>query len=153
MGKYQRFEELPVWQEAARLYQRVLDVVEEPNVPLSPTFRNQLERAALGISNCVAEGFDGLNSSELRSLLANARGAAIEIQNMMALIVERPKAARLKDALVQIRASADSCVRQLAAWKHALDNPRKPAADQGAAPGQNAPPPRNQGGYSARANT
>jgi len=34
MGKYQRFEDMPVWQEAGRLYQRVLDVVEEPNTPL-----------------------------------------------------------------------------------------------------------------------
>ena len=50
---------MPVWQEAGRLYQRVLDVIEEPNVPLSPTFRNQLERASLCISNCVAEAYEG----------------------------------------------------------------------------------------------
>jgi hypothetical protein len=38
MAKYQRFEELPVWQEAARLYNTVLDLLEEPNVPLTPGF-------------------------------------------------------------------------------------------------------------------
>ena len=30
MPKYQKFEDLPVWQEAARLYNRVLDLLEEP---------------------------------------------------------------------------------------------------------------------------
>jgi hypothetical protein len=44
MAKYQHFEELPVWQEAARLYNAVLDLLEEPNAPLSPGFRNQLDR-------------------------------------------------------------------------------------------------------------
>lgn len=35
MAKYQRFEELPAWQEAAQLYNRVLDLVEEPGLPLT----------------------------------------------------------------------------------------------------------------------
>ncbi len=51
MPKYEKFEDLPVWQEAARLYNRVLDLLEEPVVPLSPGFRNQLDRAALFVSN------------------------------------------------------------------------------------------------------
>ena len=55
MPKYEKFEDLPVWQEAARLYNRVLDLLEEPGVPLSPGFRNQLDRAALSVSNHVAE--------------------------------------------------------------------------------------------------
>ena len=54
MSKYQKFEDLPVWQEAARLYNRVLDLLEEPNVPLTPGFRNQLDRAALSVSNNIA---------------------------------------------------------------------------------------------------
>ena len=75
MGKYQRFDEIPVWQEAARLYQRVLDVIEQGTVPLSAPFRNQLERAALCVSSSVAEGFDRGNSGELLGLLASARSS------------------------------------------------------------------------------
>ncbi|MHB8520826.1 MAG: hypothetical protein ACYDH9_08700 [Limisphaerales bacterium] len=44
MAKYQRFEELPVWQEVARLYNVVLDLLEQPVLPLSPGFRNQLDQ-------------------------------------------------------------------------------------------------------------
>ena len=58
MAKYQHFEELPVWQEAARLYNVTLDLLEEPGAPLSAGFRNQLDRAALSVSNNIAEGFE-----------------------------------------------------------------------------------------------
>ena len=51
MPKYEKFEDLPVWQEAARLYNKVLDLLEEPSVPLTYGFRNQLDRAALSVSN------------------------------------------------------------------------------------------------------
>src|SRR5215469_450237 len=56
MAKYEHFEDLPVWQEAKHLYNTVLDLLEEPSLPLTPAFRNQLDRAALSVSNNIAEG-------------------------------------------------------------------------------------------------
>ena len=44
MPKYEKFEDLLVWQEGARLSSNGLDLLEEPNVPLTPGFRNQLDR-------------------------------------------------------------------------------------------------------------
>ena len=148
MGKYQRFEDLPVWQESNRLYQRVLDVLEEPNAPFSATFRNQLERAALCVSNCVADSFEGYAPNEVRGLLITARGAAAEVQSMVAIILDRPKVARLKEPLQQVRASAESCFRQLGGWKHALENPgqnRRPATNEESGPARSGTPapPRN----------
>jgi four helix bundle protein len=152
--KYQRFEEMPVWQEAGRLYQRVLDVIEEPNVPLSATFRNQLERAALCVSNCVAEAFEGVSSAEVRGLLISARGASAEVQSMMSVIADRPKVARLRDALQQIRAAADSCSRQLGGWKHAIENPKRaqqePTGSSANTPASASPNP-NSGAAASRA--
>ena len=137
MGKYQKFDDVPVWQEAARLYQRVLDVVEEANVPLSATFRNQLERAALCVSSNVAEGFEGVRPDTLISLLAGARGAAAEVQSMIAVIGERPKVARVREPLHQIRGLAESCFRQLGAWKYAVENPgQKPRNEPAPARGE-----------------
>jgi hypothetical protein len=68
MAKYTKFEELPAWKEAGRLYNRVLDLLEEPGVPLSVNFRNQLERAALSVSNNIAEGFERTTTAELLAL-------------------------------------------------------------------------------------
>src|SRR5262245_44974258 len=71
MPKYQKFEDLPVWHEAARLYNQVLDLLEEPGVPLTAGFRNQLDRAALSVSNNIAEGFERVTTNELLSFLAH----------------------------------------------------------------------------------
>ena len=121
MAKYQHFEELPVWQEAARLYNTVLDLLEEPGVPLTPGFRNQLDRASLSVSNNVAEGFERSTTNELLSFIAIARGSAGEVRSMMAVVKDRPKLKRYLSALQRIRSLAESCARQLTGWAGAVD--------------------------------
>ena len=50
MPKYEKFEYLPAWQEGARLYNAVLDLLETSNPPFTAGFRNQLDRAAISVS-------------------------------------------------------------------------------------------------------
>jgi four helix bundle protein len=121
MPKYQKFEDLPVWQEAARLYNRVLDLLEEPKVPLTPGFRNQLDRAALSVSNNIAEGFERVTTNELNSFLAISRGSAGEVRSMMAVVKDRPKLKLAIQRLREIRSLAESCARQLTAWTTSID--------------------------------
>jgi four helix bundle protein len=121
VAKYTKFEELPVWQEAARLYNRVLDLLEEPGVPLTPGFRNQLDRAALSISNNIAEGFERVTRNELLAFLAIARGSGGEVRSMMAVVKDRPKLQRFVRDLQEIRELAESCARQLTAWTSSLE--------------------------------
>jgi four helix bundle protein len=122
MPKYQKFEELPVWQEAARLYNKVLDLLEEPNVPLTPGFRHQLDRAALSVSNNIAEGFERVTTNELTAFLAISRGSAGEVRSMMAVVKDRPKLRLIVRRLQEIRALAESCARQLTAWTASIEN-------------------------------
>ncbi len=150
MAKYQRFEDVPVWQEAAQMYQRLLDILEEPNLPLTATFRNQLERAALSVGNIVAGGFEGVKAHDLVWLLADARGAAVEVQSMVAVISERPKLARLRDRLQQIRASAEVCARQLGAWKYAVENPQAKRSSVAEESASSERPPAASGGTGFR---
>jgi four helix bundle protein len=121
MAKYDHFEELPVWQEAARLYNAVLDLLEEPGVPLTPGFRNQLDRASLSVSNNVAEGFERSSTRELLSFIGIARGSSGEVRSMMAVVKDRPKLKRYLSALQRIRTMAESCARQLTGWAGAVD--------------------------------
>ena len=120
MAKYERFEDLPVWQTAARLYNTVLDLLETPGVPLSPGFRNQLDRAALSVSNNVAEGFERSTKAELLSFIAIARGSAGEVRSMMAVVVERAKLKAHAAELRKIRELAESCARQLTGWEGSI---------------------------------
>jgi four helix bundle protein len=121
MAKYQRFEDLPVWQEAKRLYNVVLDFLEEPNLPLTSGCRSQLDRAALSVSNNIAEGFERSSTAELKSFIAIARGSAGEVRSMMALVEDRPRLKSHVARLRKIRALAESCARQLTAWSGAVD--------------------------------
>jgi four helix bundle protein len=122
MSKYQKFEELPVWQEAARLYNRVLDLLAETNVPISPGYRNQLDRAALSVSNNIAEGFERVTTNELNLFLAIARGSAGEVRSMMAVVQSRPALKPFWGRMQEIRALAESCARQLTAWLASIDS-------------------------------
>src|SRR5690242_18378231 len=121
MAKYQHFEELPVWQEAKRLYNVVLDLLEEPNVPLSSGFRNQLDRAALSVSNNIAEGFERSTTAELQSFITIARGSSGEVRSMMAVVQDRPRLKTIIRRLREIRALAESCARQLTGWSGSVD--------------------------------
>ena len=121
MPKYQRFEELPVWQEAARLYNCALDLIETPGPRLSRSFCDQLERAALSVSNNIAEGFERVTTSELLAFLGIARGSAGEVRSMMAVVKDRPQLKPVARKLQDIRALADSCGRQLAAWAGSIE--------------------------------
>ena len=122
MAKYQKFEDLPVWREAARLYNRVLDLLEEPHVPFTAGFRNQLDRAALSVSNNIAEGFERVTTNELNAFLAIARGSAGEVRSMMAVVKDRPKLKSILRQLQEIRALAESCAKQLTAWTASIEN-------------------------------
>jgi four helix bundle protein len=134
VAKYTKFEELPVWQEASRLYNRVLDLLEQPGVPLTPGFRNQLDRAALSVSNNIAEGFERVTTSELLSFLAIARGSGGEVRSMMAVVKDRPRLKPHLRHLQEIRALAESCARQLTAWTGSLEGSPAPGKRHLAAP-------------------
>ncbi len=121
MPKYTKFEELPVWREAARLYNRVLDLLQEPAIPLTQGFRNQLDRAALSDSNNIAEGFERVTSNELLAFLAIARGSSGEVRSMLAVVKDRPKLKPHLRDMQEIRALAESCARQLTAWTSSLE--------------------------------
>jgi len=121
MAKYQHFEDLPVWQEAKRLYNVVLDLLEEPGVPFTPGFRNQLDRAALSVSNNIAEGFERSTTNELQAFIAIARGSAGEVRSMMAVVHDRPRLKAIVRQLQQIRALAESCARQLTGWSASIE--------------------------------
>jgi four helix bundle protein len=86
MPTYERFEELPVWKEAARLYELV-DIFLSTRPPgVSRSFADQLERAALSVSNNIAEGFERGTTKELLAFIYIARGSAGEVRSMLCLL-------------------------------------------------------------------
>lgn len=92
---YQRFEDVPVWQEAARLYEATEDLLEDNSFSATRGFRDQWNRAALSVSNNIAEGFERGTTNELLAFLYIARGSAGEVRSMLCLKERRARKSQL----------------------------------------------------------
>jgi four helix bundle protein len=119
---YQRFEDLPVWQEAARLFELADDFLETAPPRMGPSFRDQLERAVLSVSNNIAEGFERGTTKELLAFIYIARGSAGEVRSMLTLLLRRKWAAYLRSEISNLRSVAENCSRQLRGWADSLQN-------------------------------
>jgi four helix bundle protein len=123
---YQRFEDLPVWQTAAKLYVQTDDFIGLAPPRLRPSFRDQLERAVVSVSNNIAEGFERGTTNELLAFLYIARGSAGETRSMLCLLERRPWMRDLNSEISDLKSTAESCSRQLRAWADSLqDSPIK----------------------------
>lgn len=122
MATYKRFEELPVWQDAAQFAARCFDFVEDSALRRRGDAASQLARAALSVSNNIAEGFERGTTQELLTFLYIARGSAGEVRSIL-LVLERVRGLEhLKSEISNLKSAAESISRQLRAWADALQN-------------------------------
>ncbi|MFO7803801.1 MAG: four helix bundle protein [Desulfovermiculus sp.] len=89
MATFQRFEDLPVWQEAIHLADEVYNMTESREWKGSYSLRDQIERASLSVSNNIAEGFERGTTNELLAFLYIARGSAGEVRFMLCFLERR----------------------------------------------------------------
>ena len=123
---YERFEDLPVWQKAADLYEATEDLLENESLKATRGFRDQLDRASLSVSNNIAEGFERGTTNELLAFIYIARGSAGEVRSMLVLKHRRALKANwpddLKSQISDLKSMAESCSRQLRGWANDLQN-------------------------------
>lgn len=114
--KYQRFEDLPVWQAALDLAVAVYALTERPAFRRRYSLRDQIERAAVSISNNIAEGFERGTNQELLTFLYIARGSAGEVRSMLCLLGKIALFSSLESDILNLKSKAESVSRQLGAW-------------------------------------
>jgi len=120
--KYQRFEDLPVWKAAIDLAARVYALTRDRVFSQPGDLCSQLRRAALSVSNNIAEGFERGTNKELLSFLYISRGSAGEVRSMLFLIERIPTFHPLKPKIELLKGKAENCSRQLKAWAQAIQN-------------------------------
>lgn len=113
---YQRFEDLPVWQAAVRLARRVFELTEHPAFRAQGDLANQLQRAALSVSNNIAEGFERMSVGELLQFLYYAKGSAGEARSMLHVMRGMARFKPLQAEVDALLEQTDSIARQLGAW-------------------------------------
>ena len=120
--KYTRFEDLPVWQSAITLAERVFRVTEAQAFRSQGDLRSQIQRATLSISTNIAEGFERGSTQELVTFLYIARGSAGEVRSMLYLIERLSRFIDLRSEISDLKLLAESISRQLRAWADTLQN-------------------------------
>jgi four helix bundle protein len=119
---YERFEDLPVWQEAIRLAEGCEDFLIAAKDRITWSKRDQLDRCSLSVSNNIAEGFERGTKNELLAFLYIARGSAGETRSMLCYFERRPALVDFKSQISNLKLVAESCSRQLRAWADSLQN-------------------------------
>jgi four helix bundle protein len=114
--KYTSFEDLPVWQAAIELARHTYAFTEQQAFRGHAGLRDQLERAALSVSNNVAEGFGRGSTSELLAFLYIARGSAGEVRSMFHVLEGLTAFSHLRSEICNLRSAAATISRQLYGW-------------------------------------
>src|SRR5215471_2388221 len=114
--KYNRFEDLPVWQDSAELGKAIFELTECAVFQRHFGLRDQLERASLSISNNIAEGFERGTNNELLAFLYIARGSAGEVRSMLRILESWKAFADHKSYIIELRKRTESISRQLHGW-------------------------------------
>ena len=119
---YERFEDLPVWQAAMRLAERVFALTEDRSFASKGDMRSQVQREAISVGNNVAEGFERGTTQELLTFLYIARGSAGEVRSMLLLAERLPGFEHLKSEISNLKSQAEEISRQLRGWANSLQN-------------------------------
>jgi four helix bundle protein len=120
--KYERFEQLPVWQAGIDLAVNVYAMTERSAFERRYSLRDQIERAAVSVSNNIAEGFERGTTQEVLTFLYIARGSAGEVRSMLCMLERLPAFSDLKTEISNLKSLAESIARQLRAWADSLQN-------------------------------
>ncbi len=142
--KYERFEDLPVWQAAADLAAKLILWTAHPWFRGQGDVKSQLQRASLSVSNNIAEGFERGTTSELLHFLYIAPGSAGEVRSML-VVMERmeviaktpwsrgpssvvgvtessPQPEHFKSQISDFKTQCENISRQLYGWANSLQN-------------------------------
>ncbi|MGJ8649232.1 MAG: four helix bundle protein [Opitutaceae bacterium] len=117
MEKLKDFVEMKVWQDAQNLAAKVYTDFEHTQ---DFSFTNQIKRAAISISNNIAEGSERSTSTEFSRFLDIAKGSTGEVRSMYLLAV---RLKHISEDIAQLR--TEDCVeisKQLAGFAKYLRN-------------------------------
>lgn len=120
--KYNRFEELPVWQDATNLSVMIFQLTDDKSFRFRGDIANQLQRAALSVSNNIAEGFERGTTAELITFLYYSRGSSGEVRSILNVCERLDYFNHLKSEISDPKSKAESVSRQLRAWANSIQD-------------------------------
>ena len=84
MATISSFEDLEIWKKAQELATIIYEFCEiNQKIARDFSFKDQIKRAALSISNNIAEGFEYSNNPDFHRFLRIAKGSCGEVRNCL----------------------------------------------------------------------
>ena len=111
-----------MWQAAVDLAEKVYELTEREQFKKRYSLRDQIERAAVSVSNNIAEGFERGTTQELLMFLYIARGSAGETRSMLCLLERLAAFQNVRLEISNLKLSAEGISRQIRAWADSLQN-------------------------------
>jgi four helix bundle protein len=93
-----------------------------PEVSGRGDLADQIQRAAVSVSNNIAVGFERGSTAELIAFLSCARGSAGEVRSMLHLMERVAAFADLRSVISDLKPKAESISRQIRGWADSLQN-------------------------------
>ncbi|HEY4508696.1 MAG TPA: four helix bundle protein [Candidatus Paceibacterota bacterium] len=83
--KIEKFEDMQTWQKSKGL---AIEIYQCFKSCRDFSFRDQIQRATISISNNIAEGFERLGNKEFRKFLYISKGSCGEVRSMLYLSLD-----------------------------------------------------------------
>ncbi len=120
--KYKNFEDLPVWNAAIEFALGIFDFTAKADFRGVGDLKSQIERAAVSISNNIAEGFERGTNNDLIHFLYIAKGSAGECRSMLRMCERSNKFSNFKSEISNLILRSESISKQLNGWTESLKN-------------------------------
>lgn len=88
MAKIERFEDLEVWQIAKQIAIEIYRISDLEPIKSDFGLKDQIRRAAMSLSDNVAEGFEYNNNPDFIRFLVYAKGSSGELRNKLIILKE-----------------------------------------------------------------
>lgn len=120
--RYKNFEELPVWNSAIEFALGLFEFTAKADFRGVGDLKNQIERAAVSISNNIAEGFERGTNNDLINFLYISKGSAGECRSMLRLCERSVKFSNFRSEISNLIKREESISKQLNGWIESLKN-------------------------------
>lgn len=117
--KYQRFEEMPIWQDSRDLVNDVYALLRE-SASLRKDFSlcDQLKRASYSIMLNIAEGFERGSNKDFAHFIDFAKGSAGEVRSILYILLDNKYVGI--DSFNRLREKVENISKNLSSFKKYL---------------------------------
>ena len=119
--KYKNFEDLPVWNAAIEFALGIFEFTSNADFRGMGDLKNQIERAAVSVSNNIAEGFERGTNNDLIYFLYISKGSSGECRSMLRICEQSNKFSNFRSEISNLILRSDVS-KQLNGWIESLKN-------------------------------